>query len=127
MSQGDIETYTGLIRCYISRIENGHTIPSVASLEKVAAAFDVPLWKILFESNHPARVVLPGRDLGQSATLSAKDRKSYLKLSRILGRMAEKDPIRSFMQSRGWRGDDPCVVSRESGDRAQVRPVSHLA
>jgi transcriptional regulator with XRE-family HTH domain len=26
-SQGDIEKRTGLLRCYISRVENGHTVP----------------------------------------------------------------------------------------------------
>jgi len=30
MSQGDIEKRTGLLRCYLSRVENGHTIPSEA-------------------------------------------------------------------------------------------------
>jgi transcriptional regulator with XRE-family HTH domain len=43
MSQGDIEKRTGLIRCYISRVENGHTIPSLLTLEKFARALDVPL------------------------------------------------------------------------------------
>ena len=34
MSQGDIEKRTGLLRCYISRVENGHTVPSIDTLEK---------------------------------------------------------------------------------------------
>jgi transcriptional regulator with XRE-family HTH domain len=29
LSQGDIEHRTGLLRCYISRVENGHTVPAV--------------------------------------------------------------------------------------------------
>ena len=33
LSQGDIEKRTGLLRCYISRVENGHTVPSVDTLE----------------------------------------------------------------------------------------------
>src|SRR5215471_16312585 len=32
MSQGDIEKRTGLLRCYLSRVENGHTIPSLDTL-----------------------------------------------------------------------------------------------
>ena len=28
LSQGDIEKRTGLLRCYISRVENGHTVPA---------------------------------------------------------------------------------------------------
>jgi transcriptional regulator with XRE-family HTH domain len=30
MSQGDIEKRTGLLRCYISRVENGHTVPAIS-------------------------------------------------------------------------------------------------
>jgi transcriptional regulator with XRE-family HTH domain len=43
MSQGDIEKRTGLLRCYLSRVENGHTIPSLDTLAKIAGAVDVPL------------------------------------------------------------------------------------
>jgi transcriptional regulator with XRE-family HTH domain len=43
MSQGDIEKRTGLLRCYLSRVENGHTIPSLETLSKIATAMEVPL------------------------------------------------------------------------------------
>ncbi len=43
MSQGDIEKRTGLLRCYLSRVENGHTIPSLETLAKIAAAMELPL------------------------------------------------------------------------------------
>ena len=43
MSQGDIEKRTGLLRCYLSRVENGHTIPSLDTLSKIASAMEVPL------------------------------------------------------------------------------------
>lgn len=43
MSQGDIEKRTGLLRCYLSRVENGHTVPSLDTLSKIAQALDVPL------------------------------------------------------------------------------------
>jgi transcriptional regulator with XRE-family HTH domain len=91
LSQGDIEKRTGLLRVYISRLENGHTIPHVDTLEKLAAAFDVPLWKIFHEGDQPARPVVPSRGLQLSATESANDRKFYLKLARLLGRMTVKD------------------------------------
>ncbi len=45
LSQGDIEKRTGLLRCYISRVENGHTVPAVETLEKMARAFEVPLYQ----------------------------------------------------------------------------------
>ena|ERR1700722_746528 len=46
LSQGDIEQRTGLLRCYTSRVENGRTIPSVATLEKYARALEVPLYTL---------------------------------------------------------------------------------
>ena len=42
-SQGDIEKATGLLRCYVSRVENGHTVPNVETLEKWARAMEMPL------------------------------------------------------------------------------------
>lgn len=43
LSQGDIEKRTGLLRCYLSRVENGHTVPSLDTLSKIADALDLPL------------------------------------------------------------------------------------
>ena len=91
LSQGDIEKRTGLLRCYVSRVENGHTVPNIETLEKLAAAFDVPLWKIFYEGDQPSPPLLSSRDLGQSEIESGKDREFYLKLTRLLGRMTEKD------------------------------------
>lgn len=48
LSQGDIEKSTGVLRCYISRIENGHTIPSLETLERFAAALNVPLYQLFY-------------------------------------------------------------------------------
>jgi transcriptional regulator with XRE-family HTH domain len=49
LSQGDIEKRTGLLRCYISRVENGHTVPSVETLEKMARALEVPTYQLFHE------------------------------------------------------------------------------
>ena len=46
LSQGDIEKRTGLLRCYLSRVENGHTVPSLDTLSKIAHALDLTLSKI---------------------------------------------------------------------------------
>jgi transcriptional regulator with XRE-family HTH domain len=50
MSQGDIEKRTGLLRCYLSRVENGHTIPSLDTLAKIATAMEVPLAQFFNDS-----------------------------------------------------------------------------
>jgi transcriptional regulator with XRE-family HTH domain len=54
LSQGDIEKSTGLLRCYISRIENGHTIPSLETLERFAGALDVPLYQMFYSGDGDA-------------------------------------------------------------------------
>jgi transcriptional regulator with XRE-family HTH domain len=53
LSQGDIEERTGLLRCYISRVENGHTVPAIETLEKLARAMDVPLYLLLYDGENP--------------------------------------------------------------------------
>jgi transcriptional regulator with XRE-family HTH domain len=52
MSQGDIEKRTGLLRCYLSRVENGHTIPSLDTLAKIASAMELPLSQFFSDSGH---------------------------------------------------------------------------
>ena len=54
MSQGDIEKRTGLLRCYLSRVENGHTIPSLDTLAKIASAMDIPLAQFFADHNSEA-------------------------------------------------------------------------
>ncbi len=50
-SQGDIEKKTGLLRCYLSRVENGHTVPSLDTLSKIASALDLPLAQFFAEDS----------------------------------------------------------------------------
>ena len=53
LSQGDIEKRTGLLRCYISRVENGHTVPAIETLEKLARAMGLPSTSFsMMERNH---------------------------------------------------------------------------
>src|SRR3954471_20198964 len=49
MSQGDIEKRTGLLRCYLPRVENGHTIPSLDTLAKIASAMEIALAQFFAE------------------------------------------------------------------------------
>ena len=51
LSQGDIEKRTGLLRCYLSRVENGHTVPSLDTLAKIATALDLPLAQFFAEDS----------------------------------------------------------------------------
>jgi len=56
LSQGDVEKRTGLLRCYISSVENGHTVPAVETLEKLARAFEVPIYQLFYEGEEPPKL-----------------------------------------------------------------------
>jgi len=49
LSQGDVEKRSGLLRVYVSRVENGHVAPSLETLEKFAHALEVPLYQLIYE------------------------------------------------------------------------------
>ena len=55
-SQGDIEKRTGLLRCYISRVENGHTVPAIETLEKMARALEVPMYQLFYDGEEPPKL-----------------------------------------------------------------------
>jgi transcriptional regulator with XRE-family HTH domain len=55
-SQGDIERKTGLLRCYISRVENGHTVPAIETLEKFARALEVPMYELFYDGEDPPKL-----------------------------------------------------------------------
>ena len=53
LSQGDLEVRTGLLRCYTSRVENGHTVPSLETLEKFARALGIPMYQLMYDGDKP--------------------------------------------------------------------------
>jgi len=55
LSQGDIQKRTGLLRCYSSRVENGHTVPTIETLEKYAGALEVPLYRFFYDGEEPPK------------------------------------------------------------------------
>ena len=60
-SQGDIEKRTGLLRCYVSRVENGHTVPSIETLEKLVRALEIPVCRLFYEgADAPAPIKISG-------------------------------------------------------------------
>ena len=75
LSQGDIEKSTGLLRCYISRIENGHTVPSLETLERFAGALEVPLYGLFFsgEGEPPTPNLTRRKGLDEVAAQPGKD------------------------------------------------------
>jgi len=94
-SQGDIEKRTGLLRCYISRVENGHTVPSIETLEKLAAALEIPLYQLFYEGDEPPPLPnLSKRQTTEELALdeeAEKEMRFFEKVKRLLGRISEKD------------------------------------
>ncbi|MDE3181066.1 MAG: helix-turn-helix transcriptional regulator [Acidobacteriota bacterium] len=96
LSQGDIEKSSGLLRCYISRVEHGHTVPSLETLERFAAALDVPLYRLFyFGDNPPATPHLAERksleDLAQIEGDEGSEARFLIKMRALLDRMVEAD------------------------------------
>jgi transcriptional regulator with XRE-family HTH domain len=89
LSQGDIEKRTGLLRCYISRVENGHTVPAIETLEKMARAFEVPMYQLFYDGEEPPKLPnLPKRNSSDEAAWGStgKDARYLNKLRRLLGK-----------------------------------------
>ncbi len=87
MSQGEIEHRTGLLRCYISRVENGHTVPAVETLEKFARALDVPMYKLFYDGEEPPkRTSLPKRKPSAEWGDSGRDARTLAKFRQLLSK-----------------------------------------
>ena len=93
LSQGDIQKRTALVRPYISRIENGHTVPSIETLEKLARALEIPMYQLFYDGDEPPKLPnLPKRKSDEIAWgSSGKDARFLNKLRRLLGKSDEHD------------------------------------
>ena len=94
LSQGDIEKRTGLLRCYISRVENGHTVPAIETLEKMARALEVPLYQLFYDGEEPPELPnLPKRKSADDIVWgnSGKEARLLNKFRRLMGRIEEGD------------------------------------
>jgi transcriptional regulator with XRE-family HTH domain len=93
LSQGDIEQRSGLLRCYISRVENGHTVPNLETLEKWARALEVPLYQVFYDGEQPPALPrFPARktegDLLWGS--SGKEARQLAKFCQLLSRMQDR-------------------------------------
>ena len=95
LSQGDIEERTGLLRCYISRVENGHTVPSLETLERLASALEIPLYRLFLDGDEsPALPNLSKRQTTEELVMdeeSEKEMRFFEKVRRLTSRIDEKD------------------------------------
>jgi transcriptional regulator with XRE-family HTH domain len=95
LSQGDIEKRAGLLRCYVSRVENDHTVPAIATLEKWAQALEVPLYQLFYEGDEPPQVPTLPRTSDQEHTddwaSRGKGSRMFRKIRSALSRMSDGD------------------------------------
>ena len=94
LSQGDIEKRTGLLRCYISRVENGHTVPAIETLEKMARPLEVHLYKLFYDGEEaPELPNLPKRRTADEIAWGStgKEARFLTMFRRLLGRIDEGD------------------------------------
>jgi transcriptional regulator with XRE-family HTH domain len=93
LSQGDIEKRTGLLRCYISRVENGHTVPAVETLEKFARALEVPMYQLFYEGEEPPKPLDLPKQKADSKLFGAsgRDARMLAKFRKLLGQTDTKN------------------------------------
>ena len=79
-------------QCYISRVENGHTVPAIETLEKMARAFEVPMYQLFYDGDEPPKLPnLPKCKTDEDAWGSTgKDARYLNKLRRLLGKADEE-------------------------------------
>jgi transcriptional regulator with XRE-family HTH domain len=100
LSQGEVERRTGLLRCYISRVENGHTVPALETLEKMARAYEMPLYQLFYDGEAPVALppeIMRRLDKSEGWGMSGKESRYLEKLRRLLGKM-EKEDRQLFLQ-----------------------------
>ena len=99
LSQGDIEKRTGLLRCYISRVECGHTVPAVETLEKFARALEVPMYQLFYDGEEPPKLPnLPKRKTADDLAWGSKGKDARLlaQFCRLFSKM-EEDELRMVL------------------------------
>ncbi|MGH9733256.1 MAG: helix-turn-helix domain-containing protein [Candidatus Acidiferrales bacterium] len=88
LSQGDVEKRTGLLRCYTSRVENGHTVPTVETLEKYARALEIPTYRFFYEGDKPPeKLQLPVTQDGDGWGASGAAQRELRAFAKLLSRM----------------------------------------
>ena len=93
-SQGEVEKRTGLLRCYISRVENGHTVPAVETLEKFARALEVPMYQLFYEGEETPKAANIHKRKSSTTMAwgdSGKDARTLEKFRQLLSKADEAD------------------------------------
>jgi transcriptional regulator with XRE-family HTH domain len=111
LSQGDIEQRSGLLRCYISRVENDHTTPSLETLEKLARALQIPVYQFFYDGNkQPPAIKLA--ETGYGWGILGKDARIFSRFRRLLKKMEVEDiKLLMFMAQKLSHKKKPALVA----------------
>jgi len=90
MPQADIKKRLGLLRCYVARVENGHTVPSVDTLEKMALAFGVSMYRLFTGEEHVQKLNLT-TEVIRRRVVSSKQKRELRAFAKRLLRVDDKD------------------------------------
>jgi transcriptional regulator with XRE-family HTH domain len=108
LSQGDIERRTGLVRVYTSRVENGHIVPGIETLEKYARALEVPMYKLFYDGRAKPETPLLAPETTEAGQGGGRAAREFQLFMRLLPRMKERDralllAMAQWMASRNRR------------------------
>jgi len=127
LSQVDMEKRTGLFSSYISRVENGHTIPTLETLTRFARALEVPVFHLVYEEDGPYQPpILPGStsSLESSVSLSKRDLHLLEQLNILFSRLPERDRELLFALARKMANQTPPPIRKRPTTMQKTRPAS---
>ncbi|MBZ5672183.1 MAG: helix-turn-helix domain-containing protein [Acidobacteriia bacterium] len=79
LSQSDVIRRSGLAGPYLSRVENGHTVPTLRSLETLAKAFQIEFYQLFYNGQNPQAVVTFERECAEQVRQAMAERDQILK------------------------------------------------
>lgn len=91
LSQGDIEKRTGLLRCYVSRVENGHTVPSIETLEKMSRALEISMYQLFLDLEPASAPDLSNVNGHRDWASQGKGHILFQRIRRVVSGLSERD------------------------------------
>ena len=129
ISQGDIERRTGMRRGYISRVEHGHTVPCLETLQRFAAALDVPMYRLFYtvqDEPPPVAAETPLatlEELAQGTGAESTDARFLLQLKLLVGKIVESDRAFLLDCARKLAAHDKACAQSESGRLTKLKEL----
>jgi transcriptional regulator with XRE-family HTH domain len=121
LSQGQIEERSGLLRCYVSRVEHGYTVPAMETLEKFARALQVPMYQLFYDGEEPPKPPKIAKSEGSDIEWgnSGKDARTLANFRRLLSHM--EDHERSLLMTVAQK------LARSAAMRQAASPIRSQA